>query len=789
MATIVLKGFAGEIPRLAPKDLAGNQSQYAKNCKLYSGRIMPWRDSVDILNLGVLAAAPVTIYLFNDFWIWWASEVNVVRSPIVDVDDRTYFTGTDFPRVFDSTMILASTAGASLTTYRTGVPAPASAPVLVKQSVKKADTSTSRGSFGCNSFGANVSFGGGRALEEVEVETEEGIQSRVYVSTYVNSWGEEGPTSPASEIIDIDVGLYTTIEINGAWSVAPASAPYEYSYDGDDLNEEPSSVEVDSITYSRGDVGDLVRGQWGWSDGKLYVRLLSVDPDPDNLDDDLIVVGWVKYVDVNDMAETYLTDTADEDSVAAIHAEYHIDKKRIYRLNVGSSAPAYQYVGEVDIGTLTYRDRILNADLGEVLTTSTFSPPPPEMKGLVAIPGNFLAGFRDNEICFCEPNKCYAWPPGYRQSVHYPVVALGVYGNTIIIETTEETYLMTGTHPAAMVMDDNSIKKPCLSSRGNVITESGTFFPTIDGMMFIGAGGARVVTDNIMKRDEWDEKQPETMHSYFYNGNLVCFHRVDQSAEYYAAIEALKQENIEYYYGDGYLAGSFGTHSFGSRTFGGSKLLDTKIPYDAEAGEGFFLGTGLSEGSLVRLDYAFCGFMDHASGFLYVVQKNGSDEYVIRKLDASEQKIISTWTSKLFQLPSIMNFGAAKIVADFAAPMSDARRTAYNAYRDAVIAANQALIDSGAGSGAINTFEIDALEIHGGGLAEVPAALPDEPSVLFRLFIDGVLKFEKQASNAEPFRLPSGYRERVLHVQVLTNIDVDEIRLATSVEELSGGAE
>jgi len=787
MATIVLKGFSGEIPRLAPKDLAGNQSQYAKNCKLYSGKIMPWKESVDVLNLGAMAAAPVTIYLFNEFWIWWTSEVNVVRSPIVDVDDRTYFTGTDFPRVFDSTMILGSTAGTLLTSYRTGVPAPASAPVLVAQSVKKVDTSTSRGSIGCNSF-AQVTFGCSRALEEVEVETEEGVQSRVYVFTYVNSWGEEGPTSPASEIIDIDVGLYRTVEINGSWTVAPL-VPTEYFYGGDDLTEEPSSVKIDEVTYSRGDVGDLEKGQWGWSGNLLYVRLLQSDPDPNNLDDDLVVVGWVKYVDVNEMAETYLADTADPDSEASIHAEYHIEKKRIYRVNLGSSAPAYQYVGEVDIGTLSYRDRILNADLKEVITTSTFYPPPSDMKGLTAIPGNFLAGFHENEVCFSEPNKCYAWPPGYRQSVHYPVVALGVYGNTVIVETTEEIYLMTGTHPASMVMDDNSIKKACLSSRGNVITENGTFFPTVEGMLFIGAGGVRVVTADIMKMNEWKARQPATMHAYFYNGDIVCFHRVDWSEAYYALVEAIKQENIEYYYGDEYLAGSFGTHSFGTRTFGGSKLKSTRIPYDLESGEGFVLGSGLSEGTIVRLDYAFCGFMDHSSGYLYVVRKNGDDEYVIRQLDASAENTIATWTSKLFQMQFLINFGAAKVVADFGTPLSDARKSAYNAYRDSVIAANQALIDAGVGSGAVDTFEIDALEIHGGGLAEVPAEIPDDPSVLFRLFINQAVVFEKQVFDAEPFRLPSGYRERVLHVQVLTNIDIDEVRLATSITELSGGAD
>jgi hypothetical protein len=74
-----------------------------------------------------------TLYWFKgDTWLHWLEDVNVVRGPIAnDTLEKTYFTGTDKPRVTTNTLWNAGTPGTSVppASYILGIPAPVGPPV------------------------------------------------------------------------------------------------------------------------------------------------------------------------------------------------------------------------------------------------------------------------------------------------------------------------------------------------------------------------------------------------------------------------------------------------------------------------------------------------------------------------------------------------------------------------------------------------------------------------------------------------------------------------------------
>jgi len=130
---IALESFRGEAPRLTPRALPPNGAQRAINARLQSGDLEAWRQFLEIERLAI---APLTIYLLNDRWMAWETDVDVARSPIPgDTTFRVYLTGPDEyeqPRWTDYSLAFQSPGGTPPSVTRPiGVPEPGSAPTLV----------------------------------------------------------------------------------------------------------------------------------------------------------------------------------------------------------------------------------------------------------------------------------------------------------------------------------------------------------------------------------------------------------------------------------------------------------------------------------------------------------------------------------------------------------------------------------------------------------------------------------------------------------------------------------
>jgi hypothetical protein len=205
---------------------------------------------------------------------------------------------------------------------------------------------------------------------------------------------------------------------------------------------------------------------------------------------------------------------------------YNFRYRRIYRSVIGATSSAYQLVAEIPIATASYVDTKAAAALGVTLESYYFTPPPPTLRGLVALPNGILAGFTGNQVWFCEPYKPHAWPSTYMITTEYPIVGLGVFGNTLFVGTTRNPYLVTGTTPASMSQDKLPIVQPCVSKKSIASDQFGVLYSSPNGLVSIAPGVQDVISQALYTRDEWQALNPGSIIGALYNNMYFGFHTV-----------------------------------------------------------------------------------------------------------------------------------------------------------------------------------------------------------------------------------------------------------------------
>lgn len=201
---------------------------------------------------------------------------------------------------------------------------------------------------------------------------------------------------------------------------------------------------------------------------------------------------------------------------------YNITLKRIYRSSTVGNQAQFQYVAEVPVATSSYVDTKAQADLGEILLTEHWYPPPTGMKGLKMMANGVAVGFVGNTVWFSEPNLPHAWPHSY--TLDYEIVGLATYGQTVVALTKAFPYLLQGVDPAAMARTKMELPQSCVSKRSIVETGDGVIYASPDGLVSIGSNGIGVATQSVMSRDQWQAYKPESIIAYLYNGRWHGFY-------------------------------------------------------------------------------------------------------------------------------------------------------------------------------------------------------------------------------------------------------------------------
>jgi len=285
-------------------------------------------------------------------------------------------------------------------------------------------------------------------------------------------------------------------------------------------------------------------------------------------------------------------------------------KRRVYRTVTGQASSLFYFVTDIDdMVTTTFNDDIASSQVVQNTVCQSFDwdPPPDDLKGLIAHPSGFLAAFKGREVYFSDPYRPWAWPVSYIVALEHDVVGLAIYGNMVMVLTESMPYYLAGSHPSNLSATKSQSIEPCLSKRSIVATLQGVLYASPNGLVLFNEGGARVVTNDMISRDEWGQQFTPS------------------------AIKAT-QRGLEY------LAFRDGTNGF---EYSPSEPLGALSTFDRFGGIEDI-------------------FTDRYNGKVYVVANNTAYEWD----NPNNTPVYYTWMSKEFDFPRPVNFGACIIKMD-----------------------------------------------------------------------------------------------------------------------------
>jgi carbohydrate binding protein with CBM5/12 domain len=497
-----------------------------------------------------------------------------------------------------------------------------------------------------------------------------GSTYRAYIYTYLSSYGDKGPPSLSDAITDYDTGNVTIEDIVDAPTGRAINKIYLYRTNS-------SSSGVAEFQF-------VLEATW---------------------------FNATTNYDVGDFV-IYLTD--------------------LYKCTTTHTAAAW------NAGHFTAGDDVTDANLGEVIDSYwmragiiySYEPPPAAMKGLVSLPNGVFAGFVGNVLYLSEPYRPHAYP--YKISFDHQIVALGVFGTTVVVLTDGYPFLVFGTHPSSMAKRRISKFYPCLFKRSVVSEENAVFYSSKDGRIKVDQDGAENATFDIIDEDAWTDAYPPASTAwYFYGGKHFGFP--------------------------------------GSTT-------------------GFVID--FANGIIYRLSIqVHTGHISIGDGKFYIVTDDldAVDEdnppanmpLCVKEWAGDDSNYLQyTWKSKKSILDFDVNMGYARVQLD------------QSFYNDVIALLDLATLNASLFAtddlgGALGRNAIGTIRLAGDILYDMEG-VSMSPDVTFKLYADGELKFTKTLTGAfTTFALPTGYESKIYEYELSGYVPVlSPVGIAPAVEEL-----
>ena len=205
---------------------------------------------------------------------------------------------------------------------------------------------------------------------------------------------------------------------------------------------------------------------------------------------------------------------------------------RVYRSNSGTSGSNYQFVLQIAITATSVVDTVDNDALGELMPSLEWIGPPDDdialypngaMQGITDIGNGVLAGFSHRTVVFCEPFLPHAWPVNYRITLDQDIVGITATTSGLLVTTVTKPHLIVGVHPASLVLQDLQVPQACVAKQGQVDMGKYALYPSPDGLVLVDGGTAKVVTEELFTREQWQAFSPETINAHLYEGKYMAF--------------------------------------------------------------------------------------------------------------------------------------------------------------------------------------------------------------------------------------------------------------------------
>jgi hypothetical protein len=519
MPVIKLEQFGGQIPMLDARLLPPQNSVYCENAFLQPGRLEPLAADIPIHTLAdpnaryafrIPISSPSIDNMLDSYWLEFdVVSTFVVRSPITDEANggSFYFANGQMTPGYTTKNRIANGGPisppvlSSLVGSTTGGMLPAATQYFYVvtavngngETLKSNELSTTTGTGATNSVTVNWAAVTGA------------IGYKVY----------RGTTAGTENVHYSPVGTSTTFIDTGAASTAGAPPVNESTNPNLILGiprpeVAPTVVPTDTTTAP--------------TESRAYVYTwVSADGEEGQPSPPTIALGSASAGIWNlTMTPPTVTDTANRT----------LTTLRIYRTETGTDGTvAFFFVAELPITTTTFADNIPSTTVvnSGILASEDWAAPPTDLVGLVSMPNGMVAGWRNNEVWFCEPYRPHAWPVKYMVGVESPVVGLGTIDQNLMILTDGQPYVATGVHPSVMALRKVQPLEPCTSSGSIVSSPNGVLYTSNNGLIMIGPAGGQNLTFNTIRKDEWSQllNLRTVRASFFMNGYYAYSSAID----------------------------------------------------------------------------------------------------------------------------------------------------------------------------------------------------------------------------------------------------------------------
>jgi hypothetical protein len=565
MTSLKLDKYGGMLPAWDSRLLPDGQADYSLNCYLFSGALIGWRQPKQLYKLKTSSSKFVyripdkhsnntAITAADSMWLEFADpDTTVLRSPVVnDIYQRYYFSSPSQPPKYNTyerikagqppwllglpgsgcnpgvTVTGGGSAiqdgfatvqpGVSVVDYRPGneiffVPiTPDGALLIASINFMPASTSATI------KFHATIYndlnnrpyqlMGNGNEVQGI-------ISGTAAISTFTNSVGLTANTQYWIGISH-DEAMYVTVA-----SVAAIGCSFSNTYTNNPPADAPGSTISSSVWQMW---TDLIGASVFAARAYLYTWVTEYNEEgpPSEVS---VVNGWSNAV------WTVSLYTPEPNNMGV---DRNITKTRIYRsVSDQYGSGAYFLVAEIPVTQATYVDVIQDdtVSLNAQLQSLYWYAPPTDLKAMVPFPNGISVGFKSNEVWFSEPYRPHAWPPGYVLTTEFPIVGIGVCGQSVVVCTQGSPYLITGTHPSRMALTKINLPEPCIHRGSIVSTDTTVLYVSQNGLIQIsqsGAGGN--VTEGWISRERWQELVPQKQiravkhaTSYFAFGCMIGY--------------------------------------------------------------------------------------------------------------------------------------------------------------------------------------------------------------------------------------------------------------------------
>jgi hypothetical protein len=538
---IKLDRFAGLVPRVPDTLLPVNAATVAHNCDFAYGELRSAAANVPEHQLDANAAS-----LYTDdgsTFYSWPFDVDAVRSPMAnDLFNSLYYTTpTDFR--FASRDGMSVGGGQPATSFRVGVPRPASAPsVAAAGSGVVVAAASNAGVLPVYQWGNDNQAhayhpmaGLGPVIANPTITLPAAGSVAVLVTYQSLSLG--GPNHNVRVEVAVDGGgAFMAQSTSGFGSMSESRTASGYT-----------TLAAGEHTFTLRFASDWFEGSWylgQWSITLIPVQVAGeVLPETEETAEDLTrAYVWTMVNTHNEegppsppIVFTFPSSAIDVgiDYVPPAIDYAPIKEVRIYRTPDNSNVAEYFYVGKIDVlgagaGSLVFHDNVEAAELNEALASMNYYPPDTGLVGLTQLPNGILMAWKGNEIHFSDAYKPWSWPPQYRITFgDYNVVGAIAVGGSTLVTTTGKPFVVAGVSPDSMTYSVLNTQQAGASKWAIADIGGQIVYASHDGIVaFDGGLPTMALSDKYFTRDVWRARYAgglATMRFAVWDGRLIVY--------------------------------------------------------------------------------------------------------------------------------------------------------------------------------------------------------------------------------------------------------------------------